>query len=692
MLQAVVTAVGSSPAALFAHVRDRTAPAFNRYALQAPAQVLASGRGNSAERARLLGALLVAADHPVRFQTGELDDEAAAGLIAAALPQPVGTGAWPADVPLSRPATDPVLLEAVRRHTWVQVLTDGRWLDLDPGLPDAAPGAGHGAPSATFYRFAAARLPRLELTLEFDRSTAPGDFEELVWWDGPLEELAGRPLALRIYPRIGSADARGEGDSEPARRLVDPLAGADEATAAPTTVTTWRAELWLADRVLVSADLPESVAADQGRLRTLRLRSRILVTDEHGWDDLRVLAAANAAGQLPLFQRHSLLFATGAIQPAELEQWLTQGPPAWRAEVRGQVQRLRRDLAAGSPARSQLLDAMLGAEQNLGGFSGHLLNLAYGVIVDQLSADLAGRLGVHSYFEAPRLIISSVLTEADGRQQVALDLRRDRVAAIALPGQPQRLAEVFQFGRGVISSVLEGRLVTLATGAPALTTAVLMRHARDQGIPVRLYSARERAVLGQLPLPAAVQALLDAALGAGQVVMLPSRPVQFAGTARWGWWQIDPVTRATVGVLDSGLHQAVVERTLIETKGVLSDGMAAVIGAISGATDTQFAISAMVLKHGDLTAAALAEAKSYMAELGQALCQQLTVEAKLGGHHTLASAAVEMEGCFRYEAALEVGAEGGASLTLMDRGWCEAFQRGFSCAAMTILNAYGAGQ
>ncbi len=131
---------------------------------------------------------------------------------------------------------------------------------------------------------------------------------------------------------------------------------------------------------------------------------------------------------------------------------------------------------------------------------------------------------------------------------------------------------------------------------------------------------------------------------------------------------------------------------LTDPQGYLSDEMAAVIGAISGATDTQFAISAMVLKHGDLTAAALAEAKSYMAELGQALCQQLTVEAKLGGHHTLASAAVEMEGCFRYEAALEVGAEGGASLTLMDRGWCEAFQRGFSCAAMTILNAYGAGQ
>jgi len=116
--------------------------------------------------------------------------------------------------------------------------------------------------------------------------------------------------------------------------------------------------------------------------------------------------------------------------------------------------------------------------------------------------------------------------------------------------------------------------------------------------------------------------------------------------------------------------------------------MAAVIGAISGATDAQFVISAMVLKHGELTAEAVAEAKAYLSDLGEALRQALTVEAKVGGYETLASASVEMEGCFRYEVSAEVGAEAGGSLTVIDEGWCEAFQRGFTCSALTILNAY----
>jgi hypothetical protein len=680
--------IGSTPEALFIYVRDQIKPEVNRRALQSPAQVLANHCGNPLERARLLAALLTAASHPARLQTGTLPEDKIAILIQSTLPPPnTPTRIWPPDVPLSNPAKDSGLLESMRRHTWVQVLTEGRWLDLDPAFPGAAIGTRHTEADATFYRFSNSRLPSIELTLEFDRASAPNAFEELLWWDGPLENIAGQPLSLRIYPRITLSASGDQNDLDPARRLVDPLTGADTENAEPVTVTTWRAELFLGDQILTGNDLPDLVAKE-GKLRSLRLRSRILLAGDDMLEDLRVLAEVNEVGKMPLFQRHSLLVTTSTTSQAALDQWLSAQPPEKRAAVQKKLENIHRDLTAGSMAPAPLLENSLAGEQVLGGFSGHLLNLAHAVISDQMSAELARRLGMHAWFDEPRLIITSVLTEADGRQRVMLDLRRDRQNAIALAGQPRRLTESYQFGRGVMESALEGRLVTLAGKSPALTTSVLMHLAQSQGIGAHLFSARERGRLDSLNLPATVLARLEDTLETGQIVLLPLKPVSFDGQMRWGWWQIDPVSRHTIGVLDSGLHQAMIEKTLIETEGVLSNEMAAVIGAISGATDTQFVISAMVLKHGELNAEALAEAKGYMANLGEALCQELTVEAKTGVSHTIASTSVEMEGCFRYEQSLEVGAEAGGSLTLMDKGWCEAFQRGFTCSSMTILNAY----
>jgi hypothetical protein len=685
-LQAASQGIGTSPKAVFAFVRDNIAPELNRRPLQSPAQVLVSGRGNSRERSRLLAHLLGAAGHPVRFQSGDLDVAKTADLINAALPPASGERAWLADVPISRPAEDPVMIEAVRRHTWVQVLIDGQWLDLDPSFP-GQPGDRHAEPTETFYRFSESRLPRLELTVELDRTEAPGKFEELAWWDGPLETLAGQALSVRILPIIASADGD-DHDLDPALRLVNPLTGADEENPQPLTVTTWRAELALDEEVLHVGEAPDIGPSETGTILSLRLKSRIVFAAEDVIEDVRILSRNDDAGRLPLFQRHALYFGTSAVSQEEFDRWVSSHSPAERDSARREIEGVKRDLTAGQNSSSELLSSSLQAEQVLGHYGGHLLNLAYCFVSDLMSADLGRRLGVHSFFDQPRLVVTSFLTGADGTQQVIMDLRRDRQEAVARPGTPRRMTETQQFGRGVMASALEGRLMALASGAPALTTAALMRQAQSEGIPTRLLSKRETGQLNDLDLPDTARALLEAALADGQVVIVPARPILFRNRERWGWWQIDPVSGHTIGVLDSGLHQAMMERTLIETEGVLSDEMATVIGAISGATDTQFIISAMVLEHGELSAEALNEAKAFMSELGENLCQELTVEAKIEAKKTIASASVEMEGCFKYEESVEIGGKAGGSLTLMDTNWCEAFQRGFTCSSMTILNAY----
>ena len=66
---------------------------------------------------------------------------------------------------------------------------------------------------------------------------------------------------------------------------------------------------------------------------------------------------------------------------------------------------------------------------------------------------------------------------------------------------------------------------------------------------------------------------------------MPRRSVPWEGRARWGCGQIDPMTREPIGVLDTGLHQAMVQTSILEADGPLQS-KAGVIGALVGATDT----------------------------------------------------------------------------------------------------------
>jgi hypothetical protein len=55
---------------------------------------------------------------------------------------------------------------------------------------------------------------------------------------------------------------------------------------------------------------------------------------------------------------------------------------------------------------------------------------------------------------------------------------------------------------------------------------------------------------------------------------------------------------------------------------------------------------------------------------------------------TIAEAKIEIEGCWEEGAALEIKGSIGAEVTVIDKGWCEAFQSGFQCASVQIMNYY----
>ena len=90
----------------------------------------------------------------------------------------------------------------------------------------------------------------------------------------------------------------------------------------------------------------------------------------------------------------------------------------------------------------------------------------------------------------------------------------------------------------------------------------------------------------------------------------------------------------------------------------------------------------------ELNKAALAEAKAYLGQLSDYLCFDVKVGFEVSAGVTLAEAEFGIEGCYEEKYSLDVGAQAGAEVTIIDKGWCEAFQKGFKCASTTILNYY----
>ena len=269
-----------------------------------------------------------------------------------------------------------------------------------------------------------------------------------------------------------------------------------------------------------------------------------------------------------------------------------------------------------------------------------------------------------------------------------MDLRQNTMTAVAYPGQALLMREALLYGRGVMDSVLEGLVVGLLTGEAPLTTATLMQKAADDRVPIALFSQLERSEITALNLPAPTQRRVLQTLGAGRIVALPVRGIRYDERSRCGWWDIDPVTREAIGVLDTGLHQAIVEHTLIRSEGIIDDDMAWAIGALTGATDTHWALSAKILEHGELNEAALKEAKAYLKKVGSFVCSEIKVGEVWEEGVTVAEVKAEIEGCWEAGFSIGAGIGIGGEITILDKGWCDGFQKGFTCASMTILNLY----
>jgi hypothetical protein len=661
----------------FKFVRDaiRTEP--SHFPLKTMDGVEWSRSGNSLEKALFLARLLQEKGTAVEIAEGELDDAAAKSLLGAIFPPAKATSAK-SGVPVSNPAESPALIAAVKRHFWVRMQDGENWIDLDPSFPSAEPGKAFATLKESRESADEALSAKVSISVGYSHGDS-GEPQSVLSWEGPIGDVANKPLSLAVmteYRGTGGGEEEEEGGG--VGGLFGGLSGGTAAKkkASGDAKAFLKTSLTAGEERLASGD----VAASKEPATRLTLQVKVESLDEVVSDSGRILFETNAAKPgAPLFQRHAILITADRIPETAWKDKL-QGvsDSGARTEAKTQLEEIREALKA-KKFSGETLSSGVELEAKLGPDLGHLINMIFASTSDGQTEKEGAALSVASWYAVPRIIITSV-GGGDKATETTIDLRQDRIESVALPGQAWAMSQSFQYGRGVMESILEGKLLALLSGKPALTTAYVMEEAARRKVPIRMLSSLEKDSLKTFGPPKDVQGRIGAALESGRIVLVPEKGVAWEGRERWGWWEVDPRTRETVGVLDSGLHQAMLETTILEDKGVMSTKMGAVLGAMVGAVDTYWLLTGMILKYGELTKEAVLEAKAYMKDIQSVMCPGFEKKVSVGATITV----IDIEDCFKFEidqGKIEAGIE-------IKQGWCEQFAKGFACASTSILNYY----
>jgi len=671
----------------FLFVRDQIRFEPTTLILKSPQDVLWSRRGNAKEQALLLVELLREDGEEARYAFGTLDEEAARSLIQSMFPQ-TRDFSYNDDIPLSFPSQDRKLIEAVKKHCWTQIYKNDQWVDLDPSFPEAEVGQSYSSLENSDDEMDEDFFPEMSIGLEIEKGRLKGDrvidpeVESVFEWDGTLQEVANRPLNLKILANIQAVEEEGE---NPMAGMLGGLGGqksTDKSKKSKQKNVEYMASLHLADDELDYGSFSQTVTDEEEEaaeeITKIALHFKMENRDGEPMEVERILFEKGTKDQMPYyFQRHSILITGSEIPGEAWEGDLTEFMDNKDLDGLKKTLNAIRDQLKDKKDLKTLLEKSFSLENEVGPEAGHLINMIFASTSDQISNDLADGLSIFSYYSLPRIIINSF--EGTGEDlHVSLDLRQDNKAAIPFPGQAEQMSGTFLYGRGVLESILEGKVIELLTGKESLTTARLMQIAGNKDIPIRIFSSLEKKAFESLRLPYSVAQKARSVIDSGNILIIPEQSIKFNGKQRWGWWNLNPEKGEIIGVLGSGLHQAVLERTIMDTTGMLHDDMGLVIGAIVGCVDTHWVLFTLILKYGELNKAALQEAKDYLKKIGGYLCPGFEKTVGVG-----VGVSVELEGCWKKEIGL--GFSGGLKI---EQGWCAKFAKGFQCASTSILNFY----
>ncbi|WP_395707308.1 transglutaminase domain-containing protein [Casimicrobium huifangae] len=543
-IRALATSLGNSPTTIFQYVRDNVGIEVYTGSLRGARGTLASKAGNSLDRASLLIALLKAANPAIeaRYVQGTLSSTDAITLLVRMFSSPQRI--LGCDNPSPR-VNGGELLGEVSQHYWVEyrVGSTGSFTTLDSAFPTATAGQSFAAAIQTFTTIATGARHQTRIRVEaetYSQASAMFGFglATTTVLDRSFDsaDLVDKPVSVSHFVNAYSPPSLAIG----------------------ATQNTYTPYLTVGDSRLDISSYEVIRGTDYIELLTSFPLGNTLVTGV-----FVVIDITDASGQTQSFRRtmyDRIGYVTRAqggnvnVDPqsftrpvvAELDVMTVTISPSRQAlddftARKTRLQNLQSALAALAPAVAVLPPVNLrDASQNATARTAIDLNRYALIATNEMAA--ASFLGAadrtldeHSlrtltraYIASPRITIAQSRVKTNALA-LSLDIRKNDLRVLPLPGISSVNARTFENVRGMSESMAEG------------------------------ITAQNLGAANTLNLSAEAKLRIQDAVRAGRTVLAPLDAVTVGGVAVNAWVETDPNTGYTISTLEDGSHGAFAE-------------------------------------------------------------------------------------------------------------------------------------
>ncbi len=597
-ITALAGSLGNNPATIFQYVRDNIGIEVYVGSLRGARGTLASKAGNALDRASLLIALLKAANPAIeaRYVQGTLASTDATTLLDRMFGSP--RRILGCDNPAPGYGYNDVFTE-VSQHYWVEyrIGSSGAFTALDSAFPGASAGQTFAASSQNFTSIAANLRHQTRIRVEtetYSQASAMFGF--------------GLGTATVLDRSFDSADLVDKAVS--VSHFVN--AFSPPALAIGATQNTYTPYLTVGDsRVDVSA-YEVIRGTDYLELLTNYPLGNILVTGVFVIVDI-----TDANGQTQSFRR-TMYDRIGYVTRAQGGS-VNVDPQSFTRPVLGELDvmtiavspsRQAQDDFAARKSRLQTLQATLATLQPLvaalppvglrdaaqNAIARNAINSNRYALIAANEIALASLLGAadrgvdeHSlrtltraYIASPRITIAQSRVKT-GALALSLDIRKNDLRVLPLPGISVVNARTFESVRGMAESMAEGEVMAQLTGEPNRSISAVFANLTDASryLPI---TAQNIGAANALNLSTESKLRIQDAVRSGRTVLAPLDPVTVGGVVINGWVETVPATGYTISTLEDGSHGALVEYafTLLTSQfGSFDDLQAQFIGRVS---------------------------------------------------------------------------------------------------------------
>jgi len=596
-VQALAASLGNDPVAIFQHVRDNIGIEIYTGSLRGARGALASNAGNSLDRASLTVALLRAANPNIeaRYVQGTLGNTEATAVAARMFSDPSRVLGCDNPAPQFIGGFFSLVSEATN-HFWVEyrVGSSGAYVALDTALTTTAVNQTLTSATQTFSSIPTNLRHTTRIRVEVETFTqAAAAFGLALGTATVLDQtfdsvdLVDRAVSVSQFVNaftppsltIGATQNTyspylAVGDSRSSIANYNLIRGTDYSE----ILTNFPLGNILVTGVFVAVDVTDAAAQTQSQRRPMfdrigyvtRTQGGPVSVDQNSLTrpvltelDVMTLAISPSRQALDDFAARKTRLQTLQAQIALLQPLVQALPPP------GQ-----RDATQEAVARDSVLAARYSLIAN-----NELALASFLGAADQQIDEQSLRSLVKAYIASPRITIAMSRFKNEALA-LSLDLRKNDLRVLPLPGIALANARNFERNRGLGESILEGEVLSSITGDPNRSISSVLATLTDAS-RYRPITNSNLSVIDSLNLSTESKLRIRAAVQGGRVVLAPMDVVTVGGVAVNAWLETDPSTGYTISTLEDGSHGAFVEY-VFAVAAQISSSQAAVMGQLIG--------------------------------------------------------------------------------------------------------------